>query len=87
MAHLEHGDVGAEVNGVATRVRGVHRRTLTDSHREKEDLVGATVLRLVETLHCVEELLGFSRGQNVGCCVEVCSAQKHPFASLWWVVG
>ena len=62
--HLEHGEVSAKVDRVAARVCGVHRRTLANSHREKEDLVGAAVLRLVETLHGVEELLGVSNDKT-----------------------
>ena len=71
---------------MATRVHGMHRRTLTNSHRENKDLVGATVLRLVETLHGVEKLMEVSRGQTIGC-VEVSSDQTDPFTYIWWVVG
>lgn len=55
--NLEHGDVSTEVDGVAAGVCGVHGRAFTDGHREEEDLVGATVLGLVENLHEIEKLL------------------------------
>ena len=49
---------------MAAGIRGVRGRTLRDSHREEEYLVGATVLCLVKNLHEVEKLLKVNRGSN-----------------------
>ena len=65
MPHFEHGDVSAEVDGVAAGVCRVHGRTFTDSHRKEEDFISPAVLRLVKNLHEVKELLNVSRGRIV----------------------
>lgn len=62
--HLEHGDVSTKVDGVATGVCRVYWRAFTDGHREEEDLVGATVLGLVENLHEIEKLLRVIEGNS-----------------------